>query len=159
MQTYKIFGKPVPSTMPNVEQVLIEESIGHPILENCKIFHKFIYKKVAFHSISYNRLKKRNNSTIMTNDGELLTITGLCQVKLRDIDEKMYIVMGKIFQNTGETMFRQGEFDARTHSLIVIPTDNSICCELHEIQRKCVNSPYIGNRRCITPLVNRLETD
>jgi len=155
----KVFGNPLPSKMTNIQLVLIEQSVGRTVNENCKIFHKFIYKNVVFHSNSYKRLRNRNNNTVMMNHGDNLFITGLFQLKLTDINEELYFVIGNIFVNMSETMLCQGEFDARIHSKIVIPTNNSACRELREIQRKCVNLPYIHNRRCITSSISRLETD
>ena len=155
----KIFGKPQKTTLSLTTKILIENLINEDIKDTAEIYHRFIYKNILFHSSAYKRLKKRNNSYIITSDKLLLTISALVKIKYLNSENFKYIVVGEKIEIINDQMCKYLHFNSKEFSFIGKLSSSQICIDVSAIDRKCIAIPYIHNHLCIIPLVNTIETD
>ena len=64
----RIFGQPKHVRLSLNSKTIIEQDLGFSIEESASSYDRFIYKNILCYAINYARLKKRNNSTIITNE-------------------------------------------------------------------------------------------
>lgn len=155
----KIFGKSKAMTLSLVEQVLIEQLLNEPVEIKCQSFHRFIYKHRLFHSSSYKKLKKRNNSTILTFDGTIMSISSLVKVRCTTSHDIKCVLLGKKFNILDERLCRYRNFDSNLYSFIATETSSIMCCDCSSVKAKCIVTTYKSDKKCIIPIVNTLETD
>jgi len=67
------------------QKVCIANKIGQTTLLNTtefQSFHRFILDGMLIHTTTYQRLKKRHNSTVQLKDGDFVDISHLLQYKI-----------------------------------------------------------------------------
>lgn len=154
----RLFGKPIRTKISIIEKVIIERLLGDSIEEDCQIFQRFVYNRVLFHSNNYKRLKKRNNSCILTTDGRLMSISKLVEVRFQVSEEMRYVILGDVFEISNEQLCKNGRYTSKIFSFVVDETSTIVCCEVSSIQTKCIKVPY-KDKCSLFPVVNKVETD
>ena len=76
-----------------VEKVSIQTLINENIESNNAIsYQRFMYNGITYHSNSYSRMYKRNNSIIQTELGKFMTIKSIILVTLETGDTAFVII-------------------------------------------------------------------
>ena len=155
----RIFGPSRPIRLPLNSKIIIEEDLGYSIDESASSYDRFIYKNTLYHTINYARLKKRNNSTIITNEKNIAIITDLMVVRRIDTTDDVYIIIGKLLNTVDEEMSNYQQKSSKLFSSIAVETNSTISIKLTSIRSKFVYIPISTNKICFISLVNILETD
>lgn len=155
----RIFGKPVDITLSLSQKLLIEQLLQQTITENVKSFLRFCYKGILYHSYKYSRLIKRNNSTVLLHNGELMIISDLIFINIPELQRTHYIVLGKKLQIMNEELCKYKGISTKMFSYVARETDNDISCFPSDFNKKCCNMLYKEDKLYIVPLVNTVEID
>lgn len=123
----KIFGKSKDITLSLSQKLLIEQLLQQTVSEEVKSFQRFSYKNILYHSSKYSRLIKRNNSTVILNNGELMVISDLILINTPDL-RTHYVVLGKKLQIMNEEICKHKGISMKMFSFITRETNNDISC-------------------------------
>ena len=137
---------------------MIEELVGEAVLEKCKSYHRFIYNHILVYTSNYNRLKKRHNSTIVTDDGEIMVISHLIKIKCMDSNDTKYIILGEKLEILDEMLCKNNKFCSSNYSFVTKRSRSIVCYNYSSIKVKAVNI-YSEDRYYVIPIVNKFETD
>ena len=66
----RVFGVGTNMEITDVDKLLIQQLLKKEVETQTVSFHRFIFKNVLFHTISYQRLVKRKNSVVETTEGD-----------------------------------------------------------------------------------------
>ena len=155
----RVFGKGRKKKLSVTEKLITEQLLENNIEDYCLSYQRFIYQHILYHSNSYKRLKKRNNSVLLTTDEIILSIQKLITVKTKTTQDMKFIVIGEKFDITREEFFKYNEFSSNSFSFVAEKTSTICCCEITSLKSKCVCIEYDQNKLYVIPLGNRLETD
>ena len=155
----RVFGQAKNKRLTISEKVNIENLLGEPVKDICQVYDRFIYKTILFYSTNYTRLDKRHNSCILTSDKIILNISNILKIECSTNLEIKWIILVKKFRIFDEYLCTNRVYNSRGFSFVTEETSSIVCCELTSIKSKCIIIPYEGNKYCIFPLVNTVETD
>lgn len=119
----KIFGKSKDITLSLSQKLLVEQLLQQTVSEEVKSFQRFSYKNILYHSSKYSRLIKRNNSTVILNNGELMVISDLILINTPDL-RIHYVVLGKKLQIMNEEICKHKGISMKMFSFIARETNN-----------------------------------
>ena len=156
-ENLRVFGKGRKKKLNGIEKIVIRRIADGIFSDECAFYDRFVYKNVLFHSTSYKRLKKRINSVISTTDCQILMVSHL--LKIENVGYEEFIVLGELLEIMNEKIFHSTITDSSLFSYVVRKTNTVVCCKVVNILRKCAFVPYINEKICIIPVVNKMETD
>lgn len=154
----RIFGKPADITLSLSQKLLIEQLLQQTITENVKSFKRFFYKNTVYNSCKYSRLIKKNNSTVILHNGELIVISDLILINIAEQTTTYYVILSKTLQIMDEELCKHKGISTKMFSFIARETNN-ICCFPSDFDKKCCNMLYKADKLYIVPLVNTVEID
>lgn len=155
----RIFGEPIDITLSLSQNLLVEQLIQQRVTKEVKSFQRFLYKRILYHSCKYFRLVKRNNSTVLLNNGELMVISDLIFINITELNVTHYVVLGKKLEILDEELCKHKGISTKMFSFIARETNNDICCFPSDFDKKCCNMLYKAHKLYIVPLVNTVEID
>ncbi|KAJ8679136.1 hypothetical protein QAD02_014923 [Eretmocerus hayati] len=155
----RMFGKPQGTELILIEKIEIEELLDGEVEEKCETFTRFIYDHMLIHSSSYQRLKKRKNSFIITENNEIFDIQKIVRVQKFNSRKTRYIILGKEVEILDQQLCENQQFSSEQYSYIVKETNNIRAFKPKLIRSKCVRVFIEDGLSCIIPLVNKQETD
>lgn len=148
-------GKIVPLSL--VEKLSIQALIMENIHDYAISYERFIFNKVLYHSCTYGKLYKRNNSIIETTFGTFMTIMRIVYVTTLNRMEK-YIIVGNSFDVLNDVLCTHNNISSSSFSHSVRETNNVTTCLPQTIRNKCILLPC-NDKSYIMTLVNKMETD
>lgn len=142
-----------------VEKLTIQAYLKETIQDNATYFDRFLLNnKTLYHSVTYEKLYKRNNSIIETKAGSFIEILKIvCVVTHNEITK--YIVIGKSFEKIDEHLCVTGNISSSNYCSCVRKTNNIECCLPLDIVSKCILVPCTNEKSYIFRLINTQETD
>ncbi|KAJ8672076.1 hypothetical protein QAD02_003335 [Eretmocerus hayati] len=155
----RMFGKPQETNLTLIEKIEIEELLGGEVEEYCESFNRFIHDHMLIHSNSYQRLKKRRNSFILTENDEIFDIQKIVRVQKMNSRRTTYIILALEFEILDEQLCKNQQFSSQQYSFIARKTKNIRAFKPNWIKSKCAMIPIENELSCIIPLVNKQETD
>ncbi|KAJ8685085.1 hypothetical protein QAD02_020878 [Eretmocerus hayati] len=155
----RMFGKPQGTELILIEKIEIQELLDGEVEEKCETFTRFIYDHMLIHSSSYQRLKKRKNSFIITENNEIFDIQEIVRVQKFNSRKTRYIILGKEVEILDQQLCENQQFSSEQYSYIVKETNNIRAFKPKLIRSKCVRVFIKDGLSCIIPLVNKQETD
>lgn len=126
-------------------------------IERIKRCDRFIYNNILFHSKSYKKLQKRNNSCFISNDGQIYMIDKLIKFQTGQCEDEKVAILAKQIEVLNESLGR----GIPTPRYIFIGRQSPNLTILNEtvINQKCICMPFSEGKVVVIPLVNRMETD
>lgn len=156
----RIYGKSVDITLSLSQKLLVELLLQKTITEKVKSYQRFSYKGTLYHSFKYFRLIKRNNSTVILLNGELMTISDLILINMPEVNGTFFVVLGKKLQIMDEELNKyKSDISTKMFSFIARETNNDISCFPSDFDKKCCNMLFKEDKLYIVPLVNTVEID
>lgn len=160
---YILFGVGTNIQLSVTQQVLIEDLLTKPVvLDEMYSFQRFVYKKALYHTDSYERLKKRENSTIKTKDSKYGTIRNICIVQTLVSNKSKCVIFVNELLPTGEELIKDTNLNISSNCFCISlrkTTTHQFCIFPESISQKCVQVPYGREMMYATPLVNSFEKD
>lgn len=159
---YKIFGKPVRRMLTLVEQTCIEALLHENILNKTDCYKRFIFRNILWHAENYEKLKKRQNSTALLQNGIFIIISGIFVVRTVPNDYVRYVIIGKILNRTDIEICKTNNPTLSSNRLFHVTriTDSVVAIFPNMLYTKCIMIPYDNvDKYCIIPLVNNIERD
>ncbi|XP_039309929.1 uncharacterized protein LOC120358747 [Solenopsis invicta] len=143
-----------------LEKLSIQALINTNIETNAKSYSRFMYNGVFYHSNSYDKMYKRNNSVIRTYLGEFMTITRIILV-FSETGNNSFVIVGTSFQILPDKVLcSHSNFSSASYSYAVRQTNNIVTLLPEQITNKCILLPGDDDeRKYIILLVNNVETD
>lgn len=139
------------------QKVCIENKIDQtlPNTTEFQSFHRFILDGMLIHTTTYQRLKKRHNSTVQLNDGEFVDISHLLQHRInKNCDFKSIIIGNQLIKipniNISPVL--------KTATVTTKLSNNIVCFFSEELKSKCFRILY-NDTIYVTPIVNSFERD
>ncbi|OXU21886.1 hypothetical protein TSAR_010800 [Trichomalopsis sarcophagae] len=155
----RVFGIPNKFKLPLNTRLIIEQLLQQEIENDSDIYERFIYNNSLFHTTKYLRLKKRNNSTILTYDNQLILITDLVAVRELQTNHEKYVLLGTKLMPLNEEICRNDNISTNLFSIIVKKTNEVVSINVSSIMKKCIMVALENDKWYVVPLVNNLETD
>ncbi|KAL7300261.1 hypothetical protein TKK_0006897 [Trichogramma kaykai] len=153
------FGRINRCKLSLIMKVEISNTLQKEVGDFCEEYQRFIFNVTVFHTSTNNRLKKRNNSIIMTIDEEILEITHLLDVGASKEGTDNIVVLAVRFKKHEDVLCNNSGFSSQQYSFICSRTQSIICIKIEKIFKKCISVPLPDGKCCIFPLTNRIETD
>ncbi|KAJ8684499.1 hypothetical protein QAD02_020291 [Eretmocerus hayati] len=138
----RLFGVPYSMDLSLNQKLEIEQLLETEIENEASSYDRFIYKNVLYNTTQYTRLEKRHNSTILTQDNELVVIADLIAVKPIGETQETYIVSGIKIEVLSEELCKNGHISTNLYSFIGKETSISVFIKPSSIKKKCVRIPY-----------------
>lgn len=151
---------PSPETVVRIENCLdpnlyVAEDLG---AFEIKVYHRFIWKNVLYSTTLYNRLQRRNNSTLKLNDGRFMILERL--LCLQQSETKIFLILGRQLTVSNDIVVNDATLNISSSAFLPIVHDNHlpICCKIEKIDCKCIQM-IIDESMYVSPLTNRVEKD
>lgn len=139
-----------------IEQNLLEIRFEDIVVNIIKC-DRFSYKGILFHSRSYHRLQRRNNSCYISKENRIFTIDKIIKLRLESSgDEKIVVIANKI-----EVINRRLCSSVENPKFVFVGKQklDLTILEISSIKQKCVVMPYRKDKVAVIPVVNFVETD
>lgn len=121
-------------------------------------FHRFIWKNVLYTSSLYNRLQRRDNSTLKLNDGRLMILERLLCLQ-RD-ETKIFLILGRQLIVINNIVVNDATLNICSSTFLSVVHDDHIpiCCKIEKIDCKCIQM-IIDENMYVSSLINQVEKD
>ncbi|XP_036147846.1 uncharacterized protein LOC118647308 [Monomorium pharaonis] len=149
-----IFGTGTVKKLNLIQKLSIQALIQENINDFAVAYDRFIYNNILFHSNTYEKMMKRNNSIIKTTLGTFVEIIGIFCVSI----SKKYVILAKSFEALHETLCTNGDISSASYLHPVRETNNIVALLPQNISKKCIFLLCNGNSY-IMELINNVETD
>lgn len=152
-----LFGNGRIVSLNLVEKLSIELLITEHIQNHAVLYERFIFNNVLYHSSTYEKLYKRDNSIVETTSGNFMKITGIVSVTtLNEVNK--YVIIGNSFEVLNDVLCTYSYVSSLSYSHSVRETNHIMTCLPQNIRNKCILVPC-NNESYIMKLVNKIETD
>lgn len=140
--TVKIVGTGKNVLLNLVEKVSIQALINENIeSNNAKSYQRFMYNGITYHSNSYSRMYKRNNSIIQTELGKFMRIKSIILVTLETGDTAFVIIGNSIEVLENIILCSHYNISSASYCYAVEITNNIVTCKPEQISNKCILLP------------------
>lgn len=127
---------------------------------NAKSYQRFMYNGVTYHSNSYCRMYKRNNSIIQTELGEFMIIKSIISITLENGNNTFIVVGDRIKILEDLILCSHYNISSASYCYAVEITNNILTCKPEHISNKCILLPVDTDAtNYLMPLINIIETD
>lgn len=161
-----LLGAPGFGVLPLVHQNLIENLVReniHNSQNDVRFYKRFIYKNVMHHVENYEPMTKRINCTILTTDGQYLSLTHVIRAVTVVTNRSVCILLGFKLYPTDDMLCMNRELNIFSDSFSVVleKTNEYVAIHPQSVSRKCLVTFYPRDHRkmCCFPLVNLVERD
>lgn len=157
-ENLRVFGNSNPVNIPVRHMLAIEELFGVRV-EQCLYYDRFLVDSVLYHSETYTRLQKRNNSVVELADGTLCKILRVVAFHTAGCNAQQSCVLVKELCRSGSQMHRDADLKISSRFVNEVTESNTIyAVHPQSLKRKCVMI-NVKQNTYVVALPNNIERD